>query len=87
MSTVTNRPRQRKVTDFVDKQVATLIKDHAGAELCIEDLVAVAIKEMPGFEWKDDKIRHSVNRLEKRGRLASRYVVRSKRLCRIPYVI
>ena len=87
MSTVTNRPRQRKVTDFVDMQVFTLVKHHAGEELCIDDFVAAAIKEMPGFEWKDDKIRHSVNRLEKRGRLASKYVVRSKRLCRVPYLI
>jgi hypothetical protein len=87
MSTVTNRPKQRRVTDFVDMQVATLIRNHADEELCIEDLVAVALKEMPGFEWKDDKIRHSVNRLEKRGRLASKYVVRSKRLCRVPYLI
>jgi len=87
MSTVTNRPKQRRVTDFVDMQVATLIRNHAGEELCIEDLVAVALKEMPGFEWKDDKIRHSVNRLEKRGKMASKYVVRSKRLCRVPYLI
>jgi len=87
MSTVTNRPKQRRVTDFVDMQVATLIRNHACEELCIEDLVAVALKEMPGFEWKDDKIRHSVNRLEKRGKMASKYVVRSKRLCRVPYLI
>jgi hypothetical protein len=87
MSAVTNRPRQRKVTDFVDMQVFTLIKQHAGEEHCIEDLAAVALKEMPSFDWTDDKIRHSVNRLEKRGRLASKYVVRSKRLCRVPYLI
>ena len=87
MSAVTNRPRQRKVTDFVDMQVFTLIKHHASEELCIEDLVALALKEMPSFDWTDDKIRHSVNRLEKRGRLASKYVIRSKRLCRVPYLI
>jgi hypothetical protein len=87
MSTVTNRPKQRRIVDFVDKQVATLIKDHAGEELCIEDLVAVALKEMPGFEWKDDKIRNSVNRLEKKRLVASKYVVRRKRLCRVPYPI
>ena len=87
MSTVTNRPKQRRVTDFVDMQVATLIRDHAGEELCIEDLVAVALKEMPSFDWTDDKIRHSVNRLEKRGNMASKYVVRRKRLCRVPYLI
>ena len=87
MSTVTNRPKQRKVTDFVDMQVFTLVKHHASEELCIDDFVALALKEMPSFDWTDDKIRHSVNRLEKRGRLASKYVIRSKRLCRVPYVI
>ena len=87
MSTVTNRPKQHKVTDFVDMQVFTLIKQNAGEELCIEDLVALALKEMPSFDWTDDKIRHSVNRLEKRGRLASKYVIRSKRLCQVPYLI
>ena len=87
MSTVTNRPKQRRVTDFVDMQVATLIKHHAGEELCIEDLVAVALKEMPSFGWTDDEIRYSVNRLEKRGKMASKYVVRRKRLCRVPYLI
>jgi len=78
MSTVTNRPKQHRVTDFVDMQVATLIRNHAGEELCIEDLVAVALKEMPSFDWTDDKIRHSVNRLEKRGNMASKYVVRRR---------
>ena len=87
MSTVTNRPKQRRVTDFVDMQVATLIRNHASEELCIEDLVAVALKEMPSFGWTDDKIRHSVNRFEKRGKMASKYVVRRKRLCRVPYLI
>ena len=47
MSSVVNRPKQRRVTDFVDMQVATLIRNHASEELCIEDLVAVALKEMP----------------------------------------
>jgi hypothetical protein len=87
MSSVVNRPIQRRVVDFVDMQVATLIKHHADEELCIEDLVAVALKEMPSFDWTEDKIRHSMNRLEKRGRLASKYVVRRKRLCRVPYPI
>ena len=87
MSTVTNRPKQRRVTDFVDMQVATLIRNRASEELCIEDLVTVALKEMPSFDWTDDKIRHSVNRLEKRGKMASKYVVRRKRLCRITYPI
>jgi len=87
MSSVVNRPKQRRVTDFVDMQVATLIRNHADEELCIEDLVAVALKEMPSFDWTEDKIRHSVNRLEKRGKMVSKYVVRRKRLCRVPYLI
>jgi len=87
MTSVTNRPRQRRVTDFVDKQVATLIKDHAGEELCIEDLVDAAKREMPNFEWTNDKIRHSVTRLEKKRLVASEHVIRSKKLCRIPHLI
>jgi hypothetical protein len=87
MSTVTNRPKQRKVTDFVDRQVATLIKDHAGEELCIEDLVNAAEKEMPTFDWTKDKIRHSVTRLEKKGLVTSKHVIRSKKLCRVPSLI
>jgi len=87
MSTVTNRPRQRKVTDFVDRQVVTLIKDHAGEDLCIEDLVDAAKRDMPNFEWTNDKIRHSVTRLEKKRLVASEHVIRSKKLCRVPHLI
>jgi len=87
MTSVVNRPRQRKVTDFVDKQVATLIKDHAGEELCIEDLVDAAKRDMPNFEWTNDKIRHSVTRLEKKRLVTSEHVIRSKKLCRIPHLI
>ena len=87
MTSVTNRPRQRRVTDFVDKQVATLIKDHGGEELCIEDLVDAAKRDMPNFEWTNDKIRHSVTRLEKKRLVASEHIIRSKKLCRIPHLI
>ena len=87
MSTVANRPRQRNVTDFVDRQVATLIKDHAGEGLCIEDLVDAAKRDMPNFEWTNDKIRHSVTRLEKKRLVASEHVIRSKKPCRVPRLI
>jgi hypothetical protein len=87
MTSVVNRPRQRRVVDFVDKQVATLIRDHAGEELCIEDLVDAAKRDMPNFEWTDPKIRNSVNRLEKKRVVESEYVIRSKKLCRVPYLI
>jgi len=84
---IVNRPKRSAATDFVDLQVSTLVTDHADEEPCIEDLVRLAKKDMPKFDWTDDKIRHSVNRLEKRGRLASKYVIRRKRLCRVPYPI
>jgi len=84
---IVNRPKRNSSTDFVDMQVATLISDHANEEHCIDALVDVAKREMPTFEWTDDKIRNSVNRLEKLGRLASKYVIRGKKLCRVPYPI
>jgi len=84
---IVNRGKRNTSTDFVDMQVATLISDHVEKEPCIEDLVGLAETEMPNFAWTDDKIRNSVNRLEKRGRLMSKYVIRSKRLCRVPYPI
>jgi len=84
---LSNRPKRSSSTDFVDMQVATLISDHVSEEHCIDALVDVAKKVMPTFEWTDDKIRNSVNRLEKRGRLASKYVIRGKKLCRVPYPI
>lgn len=84
---IANRPKRSAATDFVDMQVSTLISAHASEEPCIEDLVHIAEKEMPNFDWTDPKIRNSVNRLEKRGRLASKYVIRRKRLCRVPYPI
>jgi len=84
---VPNRPKQHRVTDFVDMQAAMLVRNHAGEELCIEDLVDAAKRDMPNFEWNNDKIRHSVDRLEKRGKIASKYVIRRKRLCRVPYPI
>ena len=87
MSIVVNRPKQRRVTDFVDMQVAMLVRNHSGEELCIDDLVDAAQRDMPNFEWNNDKIRHSVDRLEKRGRIGSKHVVRRKRLCRVPYPI
>jgi hypothetical protein len=84
---IVNRLRRNSTTDFVDMQVSTLISAHASEEPCIEDLVDIAKEEMPKFEWTDPKIRNSVNRLEKRGRLMSKYVIRRKRLCRVPYPI
>jgi len=87
MSTVINRPRQHRVTDFVDMQVATLMRNHAGEELCIEDLVDAAKKDMPNFEWNNSKIRNSVIRLEKKGLVNSRHEIRSKKLCRVPHLI
>jgi len=84
---IANRPRRNSATDFVDMQVSTLISDHASKKPCIEDLVQIAKKEMPNFDWTNDKIRHAVERLEKRGRLASKYAIRGKRLCRVPYPI
>lgn len=84
---IVNRTKRNTSTDFVDMQVATLISDHAAEEPCIEDLVGLAEKEMPNFVWTDDKVRNSVNRLEKRGRLASKHAIRGKKLCRVPYPI
>lgn len=84
---ISNRKRRNSTTDFVDMQVSTLISDHAEEEPCIEDLVQIAKKEMPNFDWSNDKIRHAVERLEKRGRLVSKYVIRGKRLRRVPYLI
>ena len=84
---ICNRPKRTKESDFVDIQVATLISDHDGDELCIEDLVTTAEKDMPRFQWTNDKIRNSINRLEKRGRLASKYAIRGGKLCRVPYQI
>lgn len=87
MSTVTNRPKQHRVTDFVDMQVATLMRNHAGEELSIEDLVDTARRDMPNFEWNNSKIRNSVIRLEKKGLVGSKHIIRSKKLCRVPYLI
>ena len=87
MAITVNRSKHNTVTDFQDIQVATLIGDHVEEEPCIEDLVQIAKKDMPKFFWNNDKIRNSVTRLEKRGRIASKYVIREKRLCRVPYPV
>jgi len=84
---IVNRAKRNRESDYVDLQVATLIGDHEGEELCIEELVTVAEKEMSKFSWTNDKIRNSVNRLEKRGRMASKHLIREGRLCRVPYLI
>ncbi len=86
-SIIVNRPRRNRESDYVDVQVATLISDHEGEDLCIEELVKAAEREMPRFTWTNDKIRNAVNRLEKRGRIASKHVIREARLCRVPYPI
>lgn len=87
MAIIVNRTKRSTATDFVDMQVATLMADHQEEEPCIEDLVQIAKREMPKFCWTNDKIRHAVERLEKRGRIASKYAIRGKRLCRVPYLI
>jgi hypothetical protein len=39
---------------------------------------------MPGFPWNNDKIRHSIDRLEARGEVESSHEIRNKTAVRIP---
>ena len=84
---ITNRPKRNKPSDFVDKQVLILISDHQHEEPCLSDLLAFARKEMPAFRGDEDTIRHSIDRLEKRGKIATKYVIRRGKACRVPYLV
>jgi hypothetical protein len=81
---ITNQKRRNARTDYVDSQVLLLVKDHEKDEPSIKDLCLFAAKEMHG-NWTEDKIRNSLNRLEKRGKVASKHLIKEGRLCRVPY--
>ena len=83
---VVNMPKRNKSSDLTDKQVLILISDHQHQEPCIEDLLNFANKEMYGYKWDKDKIRNSINRLEAKGRILTRDVVRERKRCRVPYL-
>jgi len=68
-------------------QVSALLSNHKGEGLCISDLVEVAKKEMSAFEWSNDKIRNSINRLERRGKAKSHHEIRGRIMCRVPQLI
>jgi hypothetical protein len=69
----------------VDSQVFILVRNHQQEALCIEDLVKLAQREFPKWTWSNDKIRNSINRLEARGKIETRYMIREKKQCRVPY--
>jgi hypothetical protein len=48
--------------------------------------VKLAEKEFPKWPWSNDKIRNSINRLEARGKIETKYVIREKKQCRVPYL-
>ena len=76
--------KRNRASGFVDSQVLILVRDHEHEALCIEDLVKLAEKEFPKWPWNNDKIRNSINRLEARGKIETRYVIRKKKQCRVP---
>ena len=76
--------KRNRASGFVDSQVLILIRDHQHEEICIEDLVELAQREFPKWPWNNDKIRNSINRLEARGKIETRYVIRKKKQCRVP---
>ena len=78
--------KRNKSSGFVDSQVLILVKDHQHEEICIEDLVKLAQREFPKWPWSNDKIRNSINRLEARGKIETKYVIREKKQCRVPYL-
>jgi hypothetical protein len=80
------RANRNKASGFVDSQVLILVRGHQQEALCIEDLVELAQKEFPKWPWTNDKIRNSINRLEARGKIETRYVIREKKQCRVPYL-
>lgn len=84
---ISNQPKRNRSADFVDVQVAILIKDHEGEDLCVEDLLEAARKEMPKFDWDYDKVRNSVDRLAKRGKIDTKYLIRGGKACRVPFLI
>ncbi len=67
--------------EFTDYQVETLVKLHPGKSMY--DLLKIAQSEMSKFAWNHDKIRHSINRLEKRGKVRSKYEINGGRSRRI----
>jgi hypothetical protein len=48
--------------------------------------VKLAQSEFPKWPWSNDKIRNSINRLEARGKIETKYVIREKKQCLVPYL-
>ena len=77
-------PKKNRASDMTDKQVRILLLKYAGQQLCLGDIVDKAKEEMPGFPWNNDKVRHSIDRLEAKGEVRSTRTVRDNRMVRIP---
>ena len=81
---VVGMPKKNQASDMTDKQVRILLRKYAGQQLCLEDLVDKAKEEMPGVPWNNDKVRHSIDRLEAKGEVRSIREIRDNRMVRIP---
>lgn len=83
---IINIKRRDKKSDFVDMQVIILLQNHQDEENSIKELCQIAKEEMHG-DWDEDKIRNSLNRLEKRDKVASKQLIKEGRTCRVPYLL